>query len=195
MKNIIMLFGILGLMSNGYAQNNKPKSKIERVVIEYKGKKVKARQLTVSSEIPMDLDSAWANVKTPSLLQFVARGIIRFKAVESEFPKQWEAGQTYGAKMRVFGFIPFGGTHYLFIEKIDDNNNSISTKEWDSGAKVWNHNVTMKDLGNGIIYYEDFITIYGGVLTGFITSFAKRFYIHRQNSWQIVAKEKLNFAE
>jgi hypothetical protein len=195
MKNIIMLFGILGLIPNGYTQNNKPNSKMEKVVIKYKGKKVKARQLTVNSEIPMDLESAWANVKTPSLLQFVAKGMIRFKAIENEFPKQWEVGQTYGAKMRVFGFIPFGGTHYLFIEKIDDNNNSISTKEWDSGAKVWNHNVTMKDLGNGIIYYEDSITIYGGVLTGFITSFAKRFYIHRQNRWQIVAKEKLNFAE
>jgi hypothetical protein len=195
MKIIIILLGILGLIPNGYAQNNKPKSKIERVVIEYKGKKVKARQLTVSSKIPMDLDSAWANVKTPSLLQFVAKGMIRFKAVESEFPKQWEVGQTYGAKMRVFGFIPFGGTHYLVIEKIDDNNNTISTKEWDNGAKVWNHDVTMYDLGNGIINYEDSITIYGGVMTGFITSFAKRFYIHRQRRWQIVAKEKLNFAE
>lgn len=62
MKRIVILFGILGLLSNGYAQNNKPTSKIERVVIEYKEKKVKARQLTVSSEIPMDLESAWANV-------------------------------------------------------------------------------------------------------------------------------------
>jgi hypothetical protein len=195
MKNIIVLFGILGIIQNSYGQNSKPKSKVERVVIEYKGKKVKARQLTVSSEILMDLDSAWANVKTPALLEFVAKGMIKFKSVESEFPKKWEVGQTYKAKMRVFGFIPFGGTHYLFIERIDDKNNTISTKEWDKGAKVWNHDVTMKNLGNGIIHYEDSITIYGGVMTGFITSFAKRFYIHRQKRWQIVAKEKLNFAE
>jgi hypothetical protein len=194
MKKIIMILGILGLMSNGYAQNTKPKSNVEKVNIEYKGKNVKARQLTVSSEIPMDLDSAWANVKTPALLKFVAKGMIRFKAVESEFPKQWEVGQTYGAKIRAFGFIPFGGTHYLYIEKIDDRNYMISSKEWDKRAKVWNHDVIMKDLDNGIIYYEDSITIYGGVLTGFITSFAKRFYIHRQKRWQIVAKEKLNFA-
>ena len=50
----------------------------------------------------------------------------------------------------------------------------------------------MKDLGNGKIYYEDSITIYGGVMTGFITTFAKRFYIYKQKRWQIVAKEKLN---
>ena len=142
----------------------------------------------------MDLDSAWANVKTPALLQFVAKGKIRFKAVEGEFPKRWEVGQTYGAKMRVFGFIPYGGTHYLFIEEIDEDSYKIATQEWDKQAKVWNHNIVLRDLGNGKIYYEDSITIYGRVMTGFITSFAKRFYIHRQKRWQIVAKEKLNFS-
>lgn len=49
------------------------------------------------------------------------------------------------------------------------------------------------DLGNGKIYYEDSITIYGGILTGFITSFAKKFYKHRQKRWQIVAENKLDF--
>ncbi len=195
MKKIIIFLGTLGLIPNIYAQNNKPKSKTERVFTEYKEKKVKARQLFVSSKIPMHIDSAWANIKTPALLEFVAKGMIRFKAIGGEFPKRWEMGQTYGVKMRIFGFIPFGGTHYLFIEKIDDNNHTISTKEWDNGAKVWNHNVTMKDLGNDKIYYEDSITIYGGAMTKFITSFAKRFYIHRQKRWQTVAKEKLNFAE
>lgn len=190
-----MLFGILGLISKGYAQKNKPNTRVERLVIEYKDRKVKARQLTVSSEIAIDLDSAWANVKTPALLQFVAKGMIRFKAVEDEFPKQWEVSQTYGTKMRVFGFIPFGGTHYLFIEEIDDKNYKIATKEWDNGAKVWNHEIVMKNLGNGKIYYEDSITIYGGMMTGFITSFAKRFYKYRQKRWQIMAKEKLNFVK
>jgi len=50
-------------------------------------------------------------------------------------------------------------------------------------------------LDDGLIYYEDSITIYGGVMTGLTTSFAKRFYIHRQKRWQIVAKEELNFRE
>jgi len=190
-----MLFGILGFITNGLAQKNKRNVKVESVDIAYKSKVVKARRLTVSSEIPIDLESAWASVKTPGLLRFVSKGVIRFKAVEGEFPKQWKVGQTYGVKMRVFGFIPFGGTHYLFIEEIDDSNNKIETREWDNGAKVWNHTVVMKDLGNRKIYYEDSITIYGGPMTGLITSFAKRFYIHRQKRWQIVAKDKLTFIE
>jgi len=97
--------------------------------------------------------------------------------------------------MRVFGFIPFGGVHYLSIKKIDNENYKISTNEWDKGAKVWNHEVMMRELGNGSIYYEDAITIYGGIMTGFITSFAKKFYKHRQKRWQIVASNKLKFGQ
>jgi hypothetical protein len=183
------------LSKHAIAQKNKPKAKVETLTIEYKGKKVNAKKLTVSSEIPMNIDKAWNNVKSPALLEFVAKGMIRFKPLGDGFPKQWEVGETYGVKMWVFGFIPFGGTHYLFIEKIDDQNHTIATKEWDRGAKVWNHIVMMKDLGNGSIYYEDSITIYGGLMTGFITFFAKPFYKHRQKRWQIVAKENLNFVE
>jgi hypothetical protein len=175
------------------AEDSKPTTKVERISIDYKGKAVKAKKLTVSSEIPMEIDVAWNNVKSPELLKFVAKGMIGFKSTDGGFPKNWEVGQTYGVKIRIFGFIPFGGTHYLHIEKIDEERKEIATREWDKEAKVWNHHVVMKDLGNGNFYYEDDIIIYGGWKTGVITSFAKRFYKHRQKRWQIVAKENLNF--
>lgn len=193
MKKLIIILGILGMEMNVYAQKQKPIAKVESISIDYNGSKVKAKKLTVHSEIPMKIDAAWNNVKTPALLQFVAKGMIKFKAVGAPFPKQWEVGKTYGVKMRIFGCIPFGGVHYLSIEKIDDDNFIISTKEWDHAAKVWNHNLMMRDLGNGKIIYEDSITIYGGLLTGFITSFAKQFYKHRQKRWQIVAERNLYF--
>ena len=171
-----------------------PLTKVEPVIIEHNGSKVKAKKLTVHSEIPMGIEAAWDNVKTPALLEFVAKGMIEFKSVNGYFPKQWKVGQTYGFKTLVFGIIPFGGIHYLFVDKIDDGNYILSTKEWDSGAKVWNHDITMRELGDGKIYYEDSITIYGGLLTVFITSFAKKFYKHRQKRWQIVAANKLGFS-
>ncbi len=180
---------------NVTAQKLKPVAKVETVIIDYNGSKVNAKKLTIHSEIPMGIDTAWENVKTPALLEFVAKGMIKFKSVDGDFPKQWEVGQTYGVKMLIFGFIPFGGIHYLFIEKIDHRNYSLSTKEWDRGAKIWNHNIVMRDLGNGSIYYEDEITIYGGIMTGFITSFANKFYKHRQKRWQIVASNKLKFGQ
>ena len=170
-----------------------PLTNVEPVIIEYNGSRVKAKKLTVHSKIPMGIDAAWDNVKTPALLEFVAKGMIKFKSVKGDFPKQWQVGQTYGFKTLVFGIIPFGGIHYLFLDKIDNANYVLSTKECDNGAKVWNHDITMRELGDGKIYYEDSITIYGGILTGFITSFAKKFYKHRQKRWQIVAANKLEF--
>jgi hypothetical protein len=172
-----------------------PLTKVEPVIIEYNGSRVKAKKLTVHSEIPMGIDAAWDNVKTPALLKFVAKGMIKLKFVDGDFPRQWEVGQSYGFKTLVFGIIPFGGIHYLFVDKIDEGNYMLSTKEWDNGAKVWNHLITIRKLDDGKIYYEDSITIYAGIMTGFITSFAKRFYKHRQKRWQIVAKENLNFGQ
>jgi hypothetical protein len=178
---------------NANSQKLNPVTKVESFFIEYNGSKVKAKKLTIHSEISVGIDSAWNNVKSPALLEFVAKGMLKFQCLGDDFPKQWEVGKTYGFKTLIFGIIPFGGIHYLFVEKMDDSNYLLSTKEWDSQAKVWNHDITMRELGDGKIYYEDSITIYGGILTGFITSFAKEFYKHRQKRWQIVATNKLEF--
>lgn len=178
---------------NVHAQRMNPVAKVESVIIDYNGSKVKAKKLTVHSVLPMGIEDAWNNVKTPALLEFVAQGMMKFQSVDGPFPRQWEVGKTYGVKMRVFGCIPFGGVHHLSVEKIDNGNFKISTKEWDYGARVWNHDIVMKDLGNGSIYYEDAIIIYGGMMTGCITFFAKEFYKHRQKRWQIVAEKNLRF--
>jgi hypothetical protein len=195
MRNLLVFLGILGVGMHVNAQQLKPVANVETIIIDYNGFKVKAKKLTVHTEIPMGIDTAWDNVKTPALLQFVAKGMMKFKSVGGPLPKQWEVRKTYGVKTRVFGIIPFGGIHYLYIEKIDDDSYMLSTKEWDSGAKVWNHHIMMRDLGEGKIYYEDSITIYGGKMTRFITSFAKKFYQHRQKRWQIVAEKNLNFGD
>ena len=49
-----------------------PLTNVEPVIIEYNGSKVKAKKLTVHSEIPMGIDAAWDNVKTVALLKFGA---------------------------------------------------------------------------------------------------------------------------
>ena len=42
----------------------KIKTKIEKVKIDYKGSKVTANKLTVTSVIPIDIDTAWSKVQT-----------------------------------------------------------------------------------------------------------------------------------
>lgn len=163
------------------------KANIEKIKINYKGKEVIADKLTVTSEIPMDIEAAWEKVQTSALLEFVAKGKLTFQPLEGEFPEIWEEGASVKTTMNVYGVIPFGGIHTLTVEKIDGKNKVIQSKEWDNCAKVWNHKISMKKLSEKSIYYEDEIVIYGGLLTGLISWWAKSFYMHRQRRWQFIA--------
>ena len=162
-------------------------SRIEKIVIDFNGKKVEARKLTVSSVIPLDIDSAWSKVQTSALLNFVSEGKVKFKPSGGHFPPIWIQGETVETRMFIYGFIPFGGLHSLYFERIDMKNKVLQTREWDQSAKVWNHKISLNELTKRFIKYEDEIVIYGGILTWFITSWAKSFYIHRQKRWQLIA--------
>lgn len=164
--------------------------KVEKIQILYENKPVFAQKLTVSSEMPFDLETAWSKVKTSALLEFVANGMVTFKPLDGHFPAIWQEGSTIDTKSLLFGFIPFGGVHSLFFEKIDDKNKILQTREYDDAAKVWNHTITMKKVSNDTILYEDEIIIYGGYLTYFITLWAKYFYKHRQKRWLLIAKNR-----
>jgi hypothetical protein len=166
------------------------KAKIKKVKIDYQGKQVTANKLTVSSEIQIDIDTAWRKVQTSALLNFVTQGKVKFKPSGGQFPETWKEGETVSTKMFVYGFVPFGGLHSLCFEKIDKASKTLQTKEWDDSAKVWNHKITLAKLTDTTIMYEDDIIIYGGVLTGFITWWAKSFYKHRQKRWKLVATQK-----
>lgn len=96
MKYIVTILLSLGMKLN----LKHPSASVESVLIDYNGKKAKAKKLTVRSEIPMEIKNAWENIKTPALLEFVAKGMITFKPVNGNFPKQWEVGKTYGLKCK-----------------------------------------------------------------------------------------------
>ncbi|MBC8151720.1 MAG: hypothetical protein H7Z72_02300 [Bacteroidetes bacterium] len=152
-------------------------TKIERIKINYRGKEVIAHKLTVSSIILIDIDTAWRKVQTSALLIFVANGMVKFKPTDGRFPKTWKEGDTVSTRMLVYGFLPFGGLHSLYFEKIDSVNKILQTREWDNFAKIWNHKILLKKLTDTTIYYEDEIVIYGGILTGFI-SFWQSYFIN-----------------
>lgn len=167
---------------------SKPDAEIEKIKITYRGKEVSARKLTVSSELLMPVDSAWNQVRTSALLEFVTKGKMRFKPGGGAFPETWREGDTVTTRMRAYGFIPFGGLHTLYFDKIDEEEKVIETKEWNRAVKIWNHRIVLREIEEDRTYYEDEIIIYAGALTGPITSFAKGFYKHRQRRWQLVAQ-------
>jgi hypothetical protein len=169
------------------------KTTFEKVKIDYKGIEVLGIKLKVSSEILIDIETAWDKLGTSKLLEFVCKPKIKFKPVGGNFPKIWKEGNTVSTKMFVYGLVPFGGTHTLYFDKIDAENKILQTKEWDDAAKVWNHKISLKKQTEDSIIYEDEVIIYGGLLTSFIAIWAKSFYKHRQKRWQIVAQNNIQF--
>lgn len=161
---------------------------IKKIKINYQGKEVTAHKLTVSSDIPMDINTAWEKVQTSALFEFVTKGRMKFKPFGGKFPEIWKQGDIVKTAMYAYGFIPLIGIHTIKFEKIDGKNKFIQSREWDWFAKVWDHKISMKKLGNTSISYEDEVIIYGGLLTGFISLWAKSFYKYRQKRWQLVAK-------
>jgi hypothetical protein len=103
-----------------------------------------------------------------------------------KFPEVWQQGSTVTTRMLLYGFFPFGGLHTLYFEKIDNENKVLLTSEFDAVSKIWDHKISLKKKNEDTIYYEDEIIIYGGMLTSFISWWAKSFYIHRQKRWRLI---------
>ncbi|MBZ0246287.1 MAG: hypothetical protein K8H85_10095 [Cyclobacteriaceae bacterium] len=170
-------------------------SKIEKIKITFRNQEVTAHKLTVTSIIPIDIETAWEKVNKSALLELVSKGKIKFIPTEGKFPEIWELGMTVTTKMIAYGFIPFGGLHTIHFTKIDKEHKTLETEENDTFAKVWNHRISMKSLGDNTIAYEDEIIIYGGILTGFISWWAKSFYKHRQKRWKLLADNKIKLKD
>ena len=162
-------------------------SLIEKIRVEYNKKQVIARKLTVSSILPISIDTAWAKVQTPELFEFITKGKLKLIPVDRKFPDVFEEGDTIEARILIYGIIPFGGIHTLYFEKIDSGNHIIKTKEKDAIVKVWNHKISMNAIDDNCIKYEDEITIYADILTCVITLWAKSFYKYRQRRWLEIA--------
>ena len=160
---------------------------IENHKIEYKGKSVNGKRLTVSSELNIDIHKAWNEVQKSSLLEFVCKGKVRFKPVDSEFPKLWKKDMIIRVKMLVYGYIPFGGIHTLKFITIDPENFTVLTNEKNSIVKIWNHGISMEQIDENRIKYTDEIELYAGILTNFIMKWAESFYKYRQKRWIIIA--------
>lgn len=166
---------------------------IEKLKINYKGKEVLSRKLTLGSIMNIDCNTAWRIVQESALFEFVCKPIIKFKPLEGKFPHSWKEQETVFTKMLLYGFVPFGGNHSLYFEKIDSSNKVLQTKEQDDALKVWNHTITINIFTSNSIYYKDEIIIYGGLFTCLITLWAKSFYKHRQKRWQLVITSNFQF--
>ena len=99
--------------------------------------------------------------------------------VEDNNDSSWRKGAVSSYHFRLFGFIPFG-IHTIRIEKLDQS--GIQSREHNKHVPVWDHLITLEDLGDRTKYTDE-VEIHAGWKTVFVWLWAKAFYAHRQRKW------------
>jgi hypothetical protein len=141
----------------------------------------------VSTVLNCSATKAWNEVQKSSLLLYVIWPLARFVPSGAPFPERWSEGLTLQCKLFVFGVIPMG-VHTVHIEKIDQRNYEIQSREHDPLIARWDHLISIKPLGDLQSTYRDTIDVDAGILTFVVWAWANWFYRHRQRRWRALAK-------
>ncbi len=133
-------------------------------------------------------ESAWHEVKKPSLLMEVAKPVVKFKPVSpAVLPSTWPNGKSIQLKSYLFGFIPLG-LRTVYFERIDDERMEIQTREHDALIHKWDHLISIKRTEGGQTLYSDSLELDAGLFTLPVWLFAHYFYRHRQRRWRKLSK-------
>lgn len=136
-----------------------------------------------------------SHVRRSQLLEYVARGVLRFKPIDPPaFPDVWTEGE-YRAGMYWKGFLPIGW-QMIGIEILSDSAPVWSVRDNGHGAliKTWDHVIEISAEGEGT-RYVDRLDVAAGILTPFIAIFANLFYRHRQNRWRRLVANGFDYSQ
>ena len=132
-----------------------------------------------TSVFPAKREAVFAKLQQLETLQLIAAPYASFTPVDKSAGYQWRAGSCSAYRFRLFCLIPYG-THTIRIERFDED--VVQSQECNEHVPVWNHRITLKDLGTSTEYTDE-VEIEAGWKTPFIWLWAKAFYAHRQRKW------------
>ena len=132
-----------------------------------------------TSIFPAKREEVFIRLQRLETLRFIAAPYASFTPVDKSADFRWQAGSRLSYRFRLFGLIPYG-THTICIERFDEN--AVQSREFNEHVPVWNHRITLKDLGTSTEYTDE-VEIRAGWKTPFVWLWAKAFYGHRQRKW------------
>ena len=139
-----------------------------------------------TSVFPAPRDEVLSRLQRLETLQYIAAPYATFTPVSETEDFRWEAGASSEYRFKLFGIIPFG-IHTIRIERFDQD--GIQSREHNRHVPVWDHLITLKDLGDHTEYTDE-VVIRAGWKTVFVWLWAKAFYAHRQRKWiRLLQKE------
>src|SRR5437868_14693136 len=108
----------------------------------------------VSTILDCPATKAWSQVQTSALLRYVNWPMVRFVPCDGPFPERWSEGTTIQWKVFVFGIIPMG-VHTVLLERVDQSNNEIRSREHNQLIARWDHVISIKALDESRSLYRD----------------------------------------
>lgn len=132
-----------------------------------------------TSLFPACREEVFEKLQRLKTLQYIASPYASFVPVDENTEMVWQVGSTSSFRFKLFGVIPFG-THKIRIERFDID--GIQSREHNEHVPVWDHKITLRDVGNQTEYTDE-VDIKAGLKTPFIWLWAKAFYAHRQRKW------------
>jgi len=162
---------------------------MEKVLLENNnGKTKKGIKIIVSSILNNSSDKIWDKILNIETLIDICKPMATFKLATKEKYREWELNNEYIFKLFIYGFIPCGN-HRIILERIDEENKIIISKEHNNIVKIWNHIIKMENKGEEYIRYTDEVEIYAGIFTLFVAIWSIIFYKHRQKKWKKNSKD------
>ena len=139
-----------------------------------------------TSVFPAPREEVLSRLQRLETLQYIAAPYATFVPVENSSGFVWKTGAVSSYRFRLFGIIPFG-VHTIRIERFDAD--GIQSRESNSHVPVWDHLITLKDMGEQTGYTDE-VEIRAGWKTFFIWIWANAFYAHRQRKWINLLKKQ-----
>lgn len=155
-------------------------------LITREGKKVKGRQVIITSNFEANIESIWNKIQDIDTLKEICKPKANFISCDDS-PLIWEEGRSFVFKLFMHRLIPIG-KHTINIVKMDKSSRQITSNEYNQTVTIWNHYIEMEEISDNITKYTDKVDLYAGCLTSIVAWWTVKFYKHRQRKWQKIAK-------
>lgn len=145
-------------------------------------------KVIVRSTLNLPADKTWELVQRSDTLEFVTKGLIGFRPLDTPFPTQWRTGVTENVRILLFGFIP-AWQHAIKFVTSDEDSMQLTTEEAGGAITRWDHLMTVEATSDTTSTYTDAIDIEAGKLTTAVCLYAKAFYRYRHWRWKALQKK------
>lgn len=159
-------------------------SKNNSTKIEYNGKFVNAKTISVSSFFNHNTDNFFAHELIKKNTTIIVRPLAKIIFLkENKDSEYWKENFDYELEIKPFGLFNIWGTHHINVKRVDKQKTEIITIEKNNICKVWNHKLTFKNIGKHETEYTDEVTLYAGWLTNILSHFLIYSYKKRHQNW------------